>query len=474
MKKNTKLVAVLSATALMSLGMSTMAFAAESGWKFDNGNWYYSNSSGDNVYDTWKKSGDFWYYLGEDGKMVTDAFIDDDDDFYYVNEDGVMVTNQWKFIETDDTDGEARWYYFGANGKAYKQGSSSKASLKEINGKKYIFDENGIMQYGWVNEDGEEVDEDDSDAWKDAIYYCGDEMDGAVATGWRSLDVDNDDDDDYPGYYWFYFKPATGKKVVSEDSYTINGKKYGFDENGAMLYEFSAVDTATSSNALGNYKYYQDYDNGANKRSGWFKAIPDEDIHQEGYDDGEERWFYANSNGTLKANCIASINGKKYAFNEYGEMLYGLRGIELDGNTIVDYTDELESLDDVEALDGSSYMVYYFGNENDGAMKKSGVTIDLDGDSYKYEFKSTGEGRNGIYKDVIYVNGRRIDADSDEGYIMVEEDGTKTTSIGTAYLVNTSGKIQKNKTNVKDKDDMYYCTDSDGVVIYRDSEKYKK
>jgi hypothetical protein len=414
-----------------------------------------------------------YFYLGDDGKMVKDAFIEDDDNYYYVNEDGVMVTNQWKFIETDDTDGEARWYYFGENGKAYKQGSNtSKASLKEINGKKYIFNQDGIMQYGWVNEDGTEADTDDSDAWKTALYYCGEETDGAVATGWRALDVDNEDDDDYQGYYWFYFNTSTGKKITDKDSYSVNGKKYGFDEYGAMLYEFASVDTATSSNAVANYKYYQDYDNGASKRSGWFKAVPSEDVHEEGYEDGEEKWFYANSNGTLKASCIASINGKKYAFNEYGEMISGLVGLELDGNTILYYTDEIESRDDIDALEGSVYTVYYFGSENDGAMKKSDMTLTIDGETYHYSFTSTGAGRDGIYKDVIYVNGRRIQADSDEGYIMVEADGTEASSIGTAYLVNTSGKIQKKKTNVKDKDGYYYCTDSDGVVTYRGSDKY--
>ena len=35
------------------------------------------------------------------------------------------------------------------------------------------------------------------------------------------------------------------------------------------------------------------------------------------------------------------------------------------------------------------------------------------------------------------------------------------------YLVNTSGKIQKNKTNVKDKNDTYYCTDAEGLVTYK-------
>ena len=41
-------------------------------------------------------------------------------------------------------------------------------------------------------------------------------------------------------------------------------------------------------------------------------------------------------------------------------------------------------------------------------------------------------------------------------------------------LINTSGKIQKKKTNVKDADDKYYCTDNNGVITYEGNEKKEK
>lgn len=466
--RNMKLVSVLSMAAIMTLGASFMSFAA-TGWKQSGNTWYYENTSGDNATETWKKSGDNWFYLGSDGKMLTNQLVEDDDNYYYVNGDGVMITNQWVKTQAAD-DEEEHWYYFQSNGKAYKKGSSDKANLKEINGKKYIFDEDGRMVYGWVNESGEQADEDDSDAWKEAVYYCGSEDDGAVTTGWISLDVDTEDDDDYQGYYWFYFNQSNGKKVKDETSKTINGKKYGFDEFGAMLYEWAPATDSNASSSVADYKYYQDYDNGVNKRSGWFLSVPAEDVDPEGYEEGDERWFYANSNGSLKYSTLSTINGKKYAFDEYGKMMYGLRGLKLSGSTIDEYTDELESLDDIEAAESEGFNMYYFGDSDDGSMRKSGTTLEIDGEKYKYEFKSNGEGRHGIYKDVIYVAGRRIEADSDQGYAIFAEDGTEMTSEG-GYLVNTSGKIQKNKKNVKDKDDMYYCTDKDGIVTYIGSEK---
>lgn len=472
MKKSIKLVSVLSASALMAIGMSSMAFAA-TGWTMENGEWHYYKSNGDEVQDDWKKSGDNWYWLDSDGKMATDSFIEDDGNYYYVNGDGVMLMNQWKYIDTDYTDDGPGWYYFGSNGKALKQ-TGDKAKLHEIAGRKYIFNADGVMQYGWIDENGVGHDEEDSEAWRDAVYYAGTESEGWLATGWQALDVDTDDDD-YQGYYWFYFNPANNKKIVDNDGRNIDGVRYGFDEDGVMLYEFSNVsNVATPANASDGYKYYQDYDNGVNKRNGWFKAVPDENINPQGYDDGIEKWFYANSNGTLKANTLTSINGKKYAFDEYGEMLSGLRGLKVEGTTITGYTDEIEAEDDLDLVEGTDYVVYYFGNENDGAMKKNSITINLDDATYRYEFKSDGAGRDGIYKDCIYVKGRRIEADTDKGYVMVDVDGVLNNNLGEAYLINTSGKIQKKKTNIKDKDDYYYCTDADGIVIYKDVEKYKK
>ena len=72
MKKQTKVVAVLSAAALLAMGASMTSFAA--GWeKDDEGIWHYYDSDGDMVEDDWAKDGSNWYYLDEDGNMLTDA-----------------------------------------------------------------------------------------------------------------------------------------------------------------------------------------------------------------------------------------------------------------------------------------------------------------------------------------------------------------------------------------------------------------
>ena len=101
MKKQTKLVAVLSTATLLAIGASMTSFAA-TGWAEEDGTWVYYDRDGERVTDEWKKSGSNWFYLDEDGYMATDVLIEDDDDYYYVDENGVMVVNQWVAVENED------------------------------------------------------------------------------------------------------------------------------------------------------------------------------------------------------------------------------------------------------------------------------------------------------------------------------------------------------------------------------------
>ena len=122
MRKQTKLVAVLSTAALLAIGASMTSFAA-TGWQEEDGTWVYYNRDEERATEEWKKSGDNWFWLDDNGEMAVDQLIEDDDDYYYVNEAGAMVSNQWVAIENEDAGEEdepdAYWYYFQANGKAY-------------------------------------------------------------------------------------------------------------------------------------------------------------------------------------------------------------------------------------------------------------------------------------------------------------------------------------------------------------------
>ena len=90
MRKQTKLVAVLSAAALLAMGASMTSFAA--GWeKDDAGVWHYYDRDDDMVTDEWRKDGGKWFYLDDDGDMLMDAWVDDE---YYVGDDGAMLIKQ--------------------------------------------------------------------------------------------------------------------------------------------------------------------------------------------------------------------------------------------------------------------------------------------------------------------------------------------------------------------------------------------
>ncbi len=228
MRKQTKLVAVLSTAALLAIGASMTSFAAQ-GWAEEDGTWVYYDKNGDRVTDSWKKSGDNWYWLDDNGEMAVDMLIEDDDNYYYVNENGAMVTNQWVAVENEDAgeddEPDHYWYYFQANGKAYKRSDSASTnsiSAKVINGKKYTFDTDGKNAV-WLGKDSER--QMDDDAWMTCEYYFGDEDDGAMSIGWRLLNIIDDNyEEAQPGdeYWdeeqdrWFYFSLLVRRKQAEK------------------------------------------------------------------------------------------------------------------------------------------------------------------------------------------------------------------------------------------------------------------
>lgn len=454
MRKQTKLVAVLSAAALLAIGASMTSFAA-TGWQEENGTWVYYDKNGDMVTDTWAKSGDNWFYLDGAGEMATDQLIEDGDNYYYVDENGAMTTNRWIAIDNEDAgnDNEPQswWYYFQANGKAMKGPDDNKVALKTINGKKYAFNSDAKMLYGWIKSDDATIINDDDDAWQQGTYYFGDENDGSMAVGWKLLeitDVDADTDkqhwvnpafiDDEEQSRWFYFK-SNGKKTQGTSDElkesTINGKKYGFDEFGRMVGEWSAPDlsssTASTAADSSEWKYFSSVESGARITKGWFKVVPPENLNSGDYDDDSEGWYYADNNGNIYAGELKTIKGKKYGFNENGKMLDGLKFLKVNGNTIEEIvSDDTYENYKFDTEDGyvenagfytaAGYSSYYFGDGDDGSMKTGKVTLTIDGDKFNFNFgksgSSKGAGKVGIEDKKIYDAGKLVAAGKDEKY----------------------------------------------------------
>ena len=478
MRTQTKLVAVLSTAALLAIGASMTSFAAQ-GWAEEDGTWVYYDSSNDRVTEEWKKSGDNWYWLDDNGEMAVDMLVEDDDDYYYVDANGVMVTNQWVAIENEDAGEEDEpdhyWYYFQANGKAYTRSdnaSEDSVSAKTINGKKYAFDEEGRMLYGWVS--GGERQTDD-DAWKESLYYFGDEDDGAMSLGWRQISIVDDEYEDLqPGdeYWdedqdrWFYFQ-TSGKKVAADSddgdtlkTKTINGRKYGFDEYGRMIADWvtETASYSTATQGVASYTsscmYFSTPEDGARATKGWFKVVPGYYLHEDKYNDGDDYWYYADGDGEIYSNVIKTIKGKKYAFDNYGRMIDGLVFLQMatengkvdsseiaqkfadDGDIPYDTEDAFDDfvVHYAPQISSGEIRSFYFGDSDDGAMKTGRQTVEIDGDSFTFKFKdsssSKGAGINGIDDHKLYSAGKLIEADSDDKYQVViyseDEDGIVT------------------------------------------------
>ncbi|MDO4268108.1 MAG: cell wall-binding protein [Eubacteriales bacterium] len=535
MRKQTKFVAAASAASLLAIGASMTSFAA-TGWVEEDGQWYYYDRDENRVQDEWRRSGDNWYWLDgeEDGAMALEKLIEDDDDTYFVDANGVMVTNTWVRLvnedQDDDTDpAEYRYYYFQSNGKAYKSSDRDSVRTRTIDGRRYAFDDDGRMLYGWVSEDGEMV-HDGEEGWKEAMYYFGTWEDGAMKTGWQRINVYNaQSDEDEDADKWFYFNSNGHRFELTADDIAdgdiiktrrINGKTYGFDEDGVMVYEWNQSVGSTSDYAsASNWSYFNSPEDGARVTRGWFKVVADEDFDPDRYDDEEEKWYYANGDGTLVTSEIRRIGGRYYGFDENGAMLDGLVLLKVENGEIVEVLNDSVDADDLDDLTDSSVKVdgdvYYFGDGDDGSMKTGNTTVNIDGDNYSFNFSSTGgadtrgAGTTGLVRKVYYKYGRRmaassedryraavIDTDSESGEDFVtfvdskdlranagqayDEDGERLSGVRfadltTDALIGTNGSVRTNANGLRDGDDWYFYSDGNGrIFAYANDKDFSK
>ena len=446
MRKQTKLVAVLSAAALLAVGASMTSFA---GWEKDeDGIWHYYDSDDEMVEDEWRKDGSKWFYLDEDGNMATDTWVDDE---YYVGSDGAMLKNAWIKTTPDDDvsdpddDGD-HWYYFDNKGKKVTDDD------QKINGKTYYFDEDGEMLYGWHEESGD-------------VFYLGTEDEGWRAESqwlWLEKPGDADDDDDEEqildcadedecddeGWYWF---GSSGKMYKDSGKKKVNGRYYMFNEHGQMLYEWinnKKVEVGTPGNAhldgnatagsatIDDMLYYNIVEEGW-RGDGWYEIDGSEDVGEDSdtdwyfFDDGEAE--HADADGSDFATYdedgaavhvarikVDSSKGKKYfAFNEKGQMQTGLQYMAEDKG-------------------------FYYFDEN-GYMQDGKVSdVECDDDTYNFYFNtkngSNGQGYTGEKDNYLYFNGKRLEADDDYRLYYLD---------GDIYLVNNKGKIQSSKSDNK-------------------------
>ena len=243
-----------------------------------------------------------------------------------------------------------------------------------------------------------------------------------------------------------------------------------------MINKWSVSTVATASDIDG---YFSTSDDGARKK-GWFQAVPSASINPTANSDDEAKWFYANNDGSLVYDAIKTVNSKKYAFNEKGEMLSGLWALKVDNTVIKDYYEftEAAAVDHIDSKVPTGWDVYYFGDGEDGAMKTGTQTVEVDGERYQFAFgksgASKGKGVNAPQGNILYSHGKRIKADSDYRYQVFETDGEAvlTMAEGSAvttdgYLVNASGSIMKGSGLYTDSDGRQFrVTKNPGLDTY--------
>lgn len=441
---------ILTAAAVLSLGILSMnAYAAE-GWAMSNNSWVYVDNNGNRVTNEWRKGADnLWRYLDGSGVMAINCWVDGGD--YYVDSNGIMMSNKWlKTRSYYDSYGDEVWFYCGSSGKIVKDG------WKKIDGKNYLFDSDGVMQTGWSD---------------DGLYYLGDANDGSMKTGWKYLEPPEKDDDDYAygpenddGMYWYYFSaagkkycPSTGDNDGDYRVAKIDNKYYCFDENGRMQtgWVYMEGDSySASSSTIEGWRYFAE--EGIKNAtlgaaiSGWLSLEPPEPLQMNA--DEMVVWYYFSKDGVPKigpeegeasTNDFLKVDGKYYLFNQVGNPVKGLCKVQI-GNT-------------------GEYTSYYFDASSRTPVKGKRTVEEGDGNKSTFCFNEgtyAGRGVTGVKSNYLYYMGKLQKADSDTRYILVSipaNDGYNT------YVVNTSGRVSKN-TTVKDRDGNKYKVNASGIV----------
>lgn len=502
MRKQTKIAALVSATALLALGASITSFAAARGtWMLVDGEWYCYDSNGDPYEDTFCVSNGKDYYVGEDGMLVRSSWVEYDGDYYFVNSAGQKITSDWRLTTPyDDEDAEEEWYYFQASGKM--------ATNKKIvyKGNTYFFDADGKMLTGWVTADGTDVVNEENSINTSYTFYA-DETGARIENDWvLTVEPGTDEDDADADYYWYYLlssgKVATGKRN------NIKGQTYFFNEDGQMLSGWvKGVTVGTGSNAETTYSeidgetdaetlvyddgvtyfYCGGSDDGHAKKNKWIKLWRPVDTYEED-EDNDKYWYWIEKNGEVfvpeatgtvgykyqltdgsleqKTDQISvikkKINSKDYFFNENGEML----------SQFIDVVHV-----DAEDKNDLAVGMYYFGGSDDGSMKTGSETVKDDNlDSYKFYFGTKENAKTNEHKGVG-ITGNKSNKLYYKGHMVAAQDYRyQPVVIGDyTFIVNSNGSIQHSKVEYKEDGDVLIDakTNASQIVYQTENDQFK-
>ena len=215
----------------------------------------------------------------------TDTADVDDDDMYWF-----WVDAKGKVLKATASDSDATEQKFYAENDVHAKAATAYTAVygktKEINGKDYIFNQNGEMLSGLVDVDGN-------------LFYYGKSSDGSMKTGEVVL-ADAKEEDDYN----FYFAKTKKEGYVTEGS-AVTGAAAGKLYNNGILVK-NTTDFDYTEVEVGGYHWIID-DNGNIKTSKKeYKALNDVTDEKETYLNTEEITFEKEA-GRLKGSYSKDI-----------------------------------------------------------------------------------------------------------------------------------------------------------------------
>ncbi|MBR2556363.1 MAG: hypothetical protein IKE94_16070 [Aeriscardovia sp.] len=386
------------------------------GWIARYSDWYYAKSNGV-LANGWEKVNGKWYYF-EPGScyMHYDEILWDGDNDYFLSESGAMLTG-WikKIYDYGGGSTYTAWYYADSSGKLAKR-------WKWINDAWYYFSDYGVMYAGSLYH----IDS--------VPYYF--YPNGKLGIGWIRQTYSFDGGEVYTS--WLY---SNSSGVVQREWQNINGTWYYFDDYWGDMY--------TGSHEI-NGQWYVFLNSGAwVSWPGWVKVT---------YDDGYWDWYYTNSDGTpqfgwqkiggiwyyfydFDASLVYSStyedDGKLYAFDQSGALLYGNGWKKLpqwDGTALWVYLEN--NYAKTGWLDGGNGTWYYLHPGNgymEDAACKIGDYLSLFNSNgvwqgyyktpgwkkageYWYYIRSNGT----VYTGWLTIAGKQYYLDPDDGYMYAD------------------------------------------------------
>ncbi|EKQ57002.1 MULTISPECIES: leucine-rich repeat domain-containing protein [unclassified Clostridium] len=184
-------------------------------------------------------------------------------------------------VEGNDFNLDEGWYFL--KGKwCYldRHGDRIKGTSLKINGKVYVFDEDGNVRDGW-----------ETDKSGNKYYY--DKENGLVKNDWKLISGN-----------WYYFNDDG---IMQKGLQTVKGIKYYLDNNGVMITGWQKID-----------KDWYYFGSSGGMQYGWLTL--------------DYKTYYLNPSTGIMVSADTTINGKKYRFNSDGSLV---KNIWLDNYTYV-------------------------------------------------------------------------------------------------------------------------------------------